>query len=80
LEQAKKQGIVREDADVNVTSLCIDNILVLTQFSYTSEYFKERLKLFIGEDAFDDDERIVKGVVDFIKNALMPRMNISNNK
>jgi len=52
----------------------------LTQFSYTSEYFKERLKLFIGEDAFDDDERIIKGVVDFIKNALMPRMNISNDK
>ena len=80
LEQAKIQGIVREDIDVNVASLCIDNILVLTQFSYTSEYFKERLKLFIGEDALDDDKRIVKGVVDFIKNALMPRMNISNNK
>jgi hypothetical protein len=52
--------------------LRIDNILVLTQFSYTSEYFKERLKLFIGQDALVDDERIVKGVMDFIKNALMP--------
>lgn len=73
LEEAKMQGLVRQDIDINVASLCIDNILVLTQFSYTSEYFKERLKLFIGQDALTSDERIVKGVMDFIKNALMPR-------
>lgn len=73
LEEAKKQGLVRQDIDINVASLCIDNILVLTQFSYTSEYFKERLKLFIGQDALTDDERIAKGVMDFIKQALMPK-------
>ena len=29
----------------------MDNIIVLMQFSYTSEYYKERLRTFIGEDA-----------------------------
>ncbi len=70
IDHAKKQGLVREDIDTRVACFCIDNIILLTQFSYTSEYFKERLKIFIGEDALEDDERLVQGVMQFYRGAL----------
>jgi TetR/AcrR family transcriptional regulator len=70
LEKAKAEGVVDPDLDVFVTSLCIDNIILLLQFSYTSEYYKERLKTFIGEDALDDDKRIIRGIMRFFKGAL----------
>lgn len=70
IDNAKKQGLVREDIDTRVACFCIDNIILLTQFSYTSEYFKERLKIFIGDDALEDDERLVQGVMQFYRGAL----------
>lgn len=70
LEKAKAENVVDPDLDVDVTSLCIDNIILLLQFSYTSEYYKERLKTFIGEDALDDDERIIRGIMRFVRSAL----------
>ncbi len=73
LEEAKKQGIVDADLDTRVATLCIDNIVVLLQFSYTSEYYKERLKVFVGEEAFEEDERVIAGIMKFIRNALSPR-------
>ncbi len=70
LKEAKEQGIVDPSIDEHVASFCIDNIIVLMQFSYTSEYYKERLRTFIGEDALDEDERVIKGMVDFIRGAI----------
>ncbi|HSV96246.1 MAG TPA: TetR/AcrR family transcriptional regulator [Spirochaetota bacterium] len=70
LMEAKAQGLVDPAIDVRVASYCIDNIIVLMQFSYTSEYYKERLLTFIGEDALEDDERVIKGMVDFIRRAI----------
>ncbi len=70
IEAAIQEGIVRPDIDVSVASFCIDNIIMMIQFSYTSEYYKERLRTFIGADALDNDERIIKGVMDFMRGAL----------
>lgn len=73
LEEAKAKGIVDPALDDWVTSFCIDNIILLMQFSYTSEYYKERLKIFVGEDAFDEDERLISGMMRFIRGALAPK-------
>ncbi len=70
LKEAKVQGLVDPTIDDHVASFCIDNIIVLMQFSYTSEYYKERLLTFIGEDALEDDERVIRGMMDFIRRAI----------
>ncbi len=70
LKEAKVQGLVDPSIDDHVASFCIDNIIVLMQFSYTSEYYKERLLTFIGEDALEDDERVIRGMMDFIRRAI----------
>ncbi len=70
IKQAMDDGVVDHRMDPRVAALCIDNLILMLQYSYTSDYFKERMKIFIGADALDDDEAIVQGMLRFIKGAL----------
>jgi AcrR family transcriptional regulator len=71
IEKAMEQDRIDCRLDPRVTALCIDNLILMLQYSYTSDYFKERMKIFIGADALTDDERIVAGVMGFIRGALL---------
>lgn len=72
MSDAKKKGQMAADIDEYVTSFCLDNLLLLLQFSYSSQYYKERMKIFAGEDALENDERVVRGMMRFIRGALRP--------
>jgi TetR/AcrR family transcriptional regulator len=72
MDEAKKQGLIADDIDEYVTSFCLDNLLLLLQFSYSSEYYRERMKIFAGADALENDEKIVRGMMRFIRGALAP--------
>jgi TetR/AcrR family transcriptional regulator len=70
IQAAMAQGTISRGLDARVAALCIDNLILMIQHSYTSDYFKERLKVFIGPDALSDDEKIVNGTMAFIRGAL----------
>lgn len=72
LAEAAASGDIAGDLDPAVAAFCLDNLVLTLQFSYTSDYFKERMKVFIGQGALEEDERIVKGVMRFIRRALSP--------
>ncbi len=72
MAEAKKDGTIAADLDEYVTSFCIDNLMVMLQFSYISDYYRERLKIFAGEDALENDEKIIRGMMRFIRRALGP--------
>lgn len=71
IEKAIAQGCIDRRLDPRVTALCIDNLILMLQYSYTSDYFKERMKIFIGPDALADDEKLVRGVMGFIRGGLL---------
>ncbi|MCU0600542.1 MAG: TetR/AcrR family transcriptional regulator [Desulfobacterales bacterium] len=75
MDEAKRQGLIADDLDEYVTSFCLDNLLLLLQFSYSSEYYKERMKIFAGADALENDEKIVRGIMRFVRGALSPAKN-----
>ncbi|HOO72491.1 MAG TPA: TetR/AcrR family transcriptional regulator [Spirochaetota bacterium] len=68
--KAREAGIIRHDIDEKTASFCIDNLIVLLQFSYTTEYFRERMKIFAGKNAIKDDEMVIQGIMKFIKYGL----------
>ena len=70
IQSAIVKGTVGPGVDPQVAALCIDNLILMLQYSYTSDYFKERLKIFLGPGALDDDEKMVQGVMAFIRGAL----------
>jgi AcrR family transcriptional regulator len=70
IDEGKKSGVVNQQVDSNVSALLLDSIAMMYQFSHSSDYYKERLKLFLGDSYanpdFDTCERILK----FVKRAM----------
>lgn len=70
IERAKESGEVREDVDSKLFAFFVDNLFLQLQFSYSCEYYKERLKMFVGKDAFENDDLVATQLLKFIKGAL----------
>ena len=70
--EAKKRGELDAGLPEAMTAFCLDNLFLIVQFSFGSEYYRERLGLFLGEKAAHDAETVVQGVMGFIRRALEP--------
>ncbi len=69
IKEAQDAGVVRKDIDARYFAFFLDNLFISLQFSYACEYYKERMKLFIGEEVFDNDELVVEQLMKFIRGA-----------
>lgn len=69
IEQGQTAGDIRKDIDPKLFAFFLDNLFILLQFSYSCEYYKQRFKMFVGEDVFDKDELVVEEILKFIKGA-----------
>ncbi|MBU0929283.1 MAG: TetR/AcrR family transcriptional regulator [Spirochaetes bacterium] len=69
---AVERGELRRGLDVGAAAFCLDNILLLFQFSFASDYFRDRLRLFLGlgEGGALDEEAVMAAIVDFARRAL----------
>jgi len=69
LREARERGEIRGDADDRMFAFFFDSLLVTLQFSYTNDYYRERFKIYCGDDILDDDERVVSQLVRFLESA-----------
>lgn len=69
LTRARDEGKISPDIDIPVVSFCLDNLIMMFQYSFTSDYYRNRMAIFIGDDDPDEEELIAK-VMHFIKRAL----------
>ena len=69
-EKAQKEGLIRGDIDIARLAFFFDNLLMSLQFSYSCEYYRERMKIYCGTESFDDDEAMKEALVNFIIGAL----------
>lgn len=69
IRKGKQQGIVRADADEQISALCIDNIFMMYQFSFASRYFAERLRVYLG-DRVNNSVALEDAIKEFISAAL----------
>lgn len=69
IEKAQKQGDAGKDFNPRYFAFFLDNLFVLLQFSYSCEYYRERLKMYVGEQAIHDDELMRRQLLQFIKGA-----------
>lgn len=75
IKDAQEAGMVRADINPNYFAFFLDNLFILLQFSYACEYYKERMKLFIGEDIFGHDDLLVEQLMKFIRGAFFYQEN-----
>jgi len=69
IQKAVDEGAIASDIDVGVFSFALDNLFMALQFSYASDYYRERMKIFLGEPVPDRDELVVSEMLKFIKRA-----------
>lgn len=67
-----EENRIRKDINPRIGAFFFDNILMMLQFSYSVEYYKERMKIYVGEDCFADDDKMVKSILALIEGAFRP--------
>lgn len=71
LQKAKDSGTIDKGVDIQLAAFFIDNLVVMLQFSLATDYYKERMKIFLGPEALNEDERIIQGMVGLFKKAYL---------
>lgn len=69
LSSAQAQGDIRADIDPRYFAFFFDNLLMMLQFSYSCDYYRERMNIYCGDSAFFDDERMVAELLKFFESA-----------
>jgi Transcriptional regulator len=72
IEEARKSGEINPTVDDRAAAFMLDDLLLMLQFSYGSDYYKDRLRLFLGVGAGDplaEPEAIVSSMLAFLKAA-----------
>lgn len=70
LENARVAGTVDPELDPKLFAFFLDDLFMMLQFSFSCDYYRERLKIFCGEDALYDVDKITVSFMRFVKNAL----------
>lgn len=69
IKKAQEEQEVRMDCDPKMFAFLMDNILMMMQFSYACDYYRERFKIYVSEDIFEKDEFVIEQTMKFIKAA-----------
>lgn len=69
LARAKEEGDIRNDLDERMFAFFFDSLLMTLQFSYTCDYYRERFRVYCGEDIFENDEKVVRELLKFLESA-----------
>jgi TetR/AcrR family transcriptional regulator len=70
MEKAKRSAGTETGIDSRMLAFFFDNLLMMLQFSFSCDYYRERMKIFCGEEIPDDGEKIAEGFIRFIGGAL----------
>ncbi|HOX31055.1 MAG TPA: TetR/AcrR family transcriptional regulator [Spirochaetales bacterium] len=69
---AVERGELRRGIDPGAAAFCLDNLIMLFQFSFASAYYRDRLRIFLGlaEGEEPDEEALIGAILDFARRAL----------
>lgn len=65
---AKEKGLIRKDMDPYVFAFFFDNLLMMLQFSFSCDYYRERMRIFCDGDR--EDEVLIAELMKFMRGAL----------
>lgn len=70
IREGQENGEIRKDIDPSVAAFLLDDLFMSLQFSFASDYYVQRFKIYCGDDAIDKDEFVIREVLKFVKSAL----------
>ncbi len=70
VKEGQRTGEIMKDLDPAMVAFLMDNLFISLQFSYSSEYYLQRFKIFLGDDIDDRDTFVLDQMVRFLSSAL----------
>jgi len=70
VEKAQKEGLITYSGSPQMFAYFFDSLLMMLQFSFSCEYYKERLKIFCGEDILQQKETLANHFLEMMKRAI----------
>lgn len=72
IASAQANGELRDDIPAEKAAFFFDNLLMMLQFTYSCDYYKQRLRMYTGTDPDDEasDEEMIKALLAFVDGAL----------
>ncbi|MCK9169889.1 MAG: TetR/AcrR family transcriptional regulator [Treponema sp.] len=69
IAEAAEKGDIRDDIEPRMFAFFFDNLLMMLQFSYSCDYYRERFKVYCGETTVDNDELVASQLTKFLESA-----------
>lgn len=70
LRAAVKSGQIPGGIDERLLAFCMDNVLLVMQFSLTGEYYRDRMRIYLGDGLADDEKLLKEQLLLFMRRAL----------
>ena len=70
IKSASEAGAIRRDIDPSAFAFFFDNLIMMLHFSYAGDYYKDRFRIYCGDDATEKDAFIKDQLMKFIGGAL----------
>lgn len=70
IKTASDSGKIRKDIDPAAFAFFFDNLMMMLHFSYACDYYKDRFRIYCGDDAEEKDAFIKDQLLKFIGGAL----------
>lgn len=67
---SKEKGYISADLPENEIAFCLDNLVMMLQFSFASNYYLERMRTFLGGNVDITDDSIIESIVSFVVKSL----------
>ncbi len=82
IDKANKRGQIPDHIENHLLALTFDNLILMFQFAYTSDYYRKRMEIFLGEEFASQEERNIEGMISIIHSWITPsdRMDIRKEK
>lgn len=72
IHKALASGKMDLNINASVLSFMIDNLIMMYQFSFTSDYFKERMRIFLGDAEMATDRECILEIMKIIRKMIQP--------
>ncbi|MBQ0037589.1 MAG: TetR/AcrR family transcriptional regulator [Clostridiales bacterium] len=69
ITRMQSQGAMRQDMEPGLLAFFFDNLLMMMQFSRSCPYYQERLRLYAGADALENDDLLTQQLLKFMESA-----------
>lgn len=69
IANSQKTGQISSEIDPGILAFFFDSLLIMLQFSYSCSYYRQRMKIYCGDDAADED-KLAESFIVFMEAAL----------